>query len=85
MPRARGNIERRRNSLSEGDLENLTLRMENATMKAFEKHRVEDHGPLDERLAKMDGKIKWAFGIVGGASAFATHGLQKLFDALSGK
>ena len=75
MPRTRGNIERRRNSLSESDLDNISVRMENATLKAFEKHRLEAHEPLLARVGKLQGDVR-GVKIAGGILALLIAGLE---------
>jgi hypothetical protein len=57
--------ERRRNTLSETDLENISLRMENASLKAFEKHKADDHAPLIASIARLN-KFKTQTMAVGG-------------------
>jgi hypothetical protein len=84
MPRTRGNVERRRNSLSEADLNNIELRMENASLKAFEKHRQEDHAPILNQISSMRGDlkgIKW----IGGSIAVLFAGIEAIASVFGGK
>jgi len=44
-------------ALSEDDREWLSLTMENAHLKAFDKHKSEDHQHLEEKVDKLSGKV----------------------------
>ena len=44
-------------SLDENDLDNISLRVENAMWKAFDRHRTDDHVPLKAAIDKEIGDV----------------------------
>ena len=71
---------RRGNSLTEGDLETLALRIKLAVLEGFDAHREADHKPLDVKLNNLNLKMVG----IGAAAGAAVLGAKSVLAKMLG-